>query len=250
MGGPLRRPKLVPLAYCGYRDKKDMPKRVPVELMDCALRGTPLPKGLLATAVRRNVVEQGPYVTYNGSRTLSANRLALIKACLTPRDFDPENDPLASLDPENPNPAYHCGRLLALLDSVQRAYFKVEGREINRTVVDRHYGGASTAPGVNFGPLLADATQAHLGKLQRDRRTQGTYLALERELREILERLPEFPQTLNHVEQGLFALGFYHQRTHSIGRALERKAAGKADAATDALIEPIDPASEDEGDPE
>lgn len=244
---PLRRPKLVPLAYCGYRDKKDMPKHVPVQLMDCALRGTPLPKSLLATAVRRNVVEQGPYTTYNGVRSLSANRLALIKACLTPQDFDPENDPLASLDLENKQPAYNCGRLLALVDSIQRAYFKVEGREINRTVVDRHYGGASTAPGVNFGPLLADATQAHLGKLQRDKRTQGTYLALERELREILENLPEFPQTLNHIEQGLFALGFYHQRTYSIQRAMERKAAGQADAATDAIIEPtIDP-TEDEG---
>ncbi|RYG30838.1 hypothetical protein EON81_24140 [bacterium] len=226
-----------------------MPKHVPVALVESALNGRALPNSLLATAVRRNVVEQGPYSTYNGVRSMSTYRLALIKACLTPDDFDPENDPLASLNLDSNEPAYHCGRLLAVLDNIQRAYFKVENREINRTVVDRNYGGLSTAPGVNFGPLLGDATQAHLGKLQRNKRTQGTYLALERELRDVLEKLPEFPQTLNHIEQGLFALGFYHQRTASIQKALERKAAGEADAATDAIIEPTVSTS-DEGDPE
>lgn len=51
------------------------------------------------------------------------------------------------------------------------------------------------------------------------------------------------------MEQGLFALGFYHQRTDSIQKAIERKAAGKADAATDALIDPTLTPS-DEGDSE
>jgi CRISPR-associated protein Csd1 len=247
-GKPLPRPKLTPLAYCAYRDKKDMPKHVPVSLIDSALRGARLPESLLATAVRRNVVEQGPYSTYQGVRRMSYARLALIKACLSPHPspYLQENDPLSALNPNHENAAYHCGRLLAVIDSIQRAYFKVEGREINRTVVDRHYGGTSTAPGISFGPLLADATQAHLGKLQRNQRTRSTYTALERDLREVLESLEELPQTLDHYEQGLFALGFYHQRTSSIERALKRKAAGEADDATEALIDTTVTASEED----
>jgi CRISPR-associated protein Csd1 len=58
-----------------------------------------------------------------------------------------------------------------------------------------------------FGVLLR-MTQPHLSKLRKQ--NQGQAIALERALQ---DAMPDyFPTTLSLTEQGLFALGYYHQR--------------------------------------
>jgi len=136
---------------------------------------------------------------------------------------------LVALDPGHPSPAYHCGRLLAVLDEVQRAALP----GVNATIIDRFFGTASTAPGSVFSRLVRGA-QPHLGKLQRNR--AGAYVALQGRLEEILGHIQNFPRTLTLEEQGLFALGYYHQRAQDRGEAheaAERRRAANTSATTD-----------------
>jgi CRISPR-associated protein Csd1 len=99
--------------------------------------------------------------------------------------------------------AYKCGRLLAVIERIQSAAIG----NPNATLTDRYYGSASTAPASVFGVLLR-MTQPHLSKLRKQ--NQGQAIALERALQ---DAMPDyFPTTLSLTEQGLFALGYYHQR--------------------------------------
>jgi CRISPR-associated protein Csd1 len=101
------------------------------------------------------------------------------------------------------HPAYKCGRLLAVIERIQSAAIG----NPNATLTDRYYGSASTAPASVFGVLLR-MTQPHLSKLRKQ--NQGQAIALERALQ---DAMPDyFPTTLSLTEQGLFALGYYHQR--------------------------------------
>jgi len=121
---------------------------------------------------------------------------------------------MVQLQTERTEAAYHCGRLLAVLEQIQQAAL---GRNVNTTIVDRFYGTASTAPATVFGTLLGQA-QPHLSKLRRSNRENAAY-ALQSRLEEVLLRLPNFPRTLTLQDQALFALGYYHQRAHDHAQA-------------------------------
>lgn len=194
--------------------RKDEPAPiVSRSLIRLALLGNPLPMDLLYLAVRRNRAEQD----------VTRERAMLIKMVLMSQPNVPEGreTTMSELEQENTNPAYLCGRLLATLDQIQS--LAIPGA--NAGIVDKFYGSASSAPASVFGTLL-HGTRAHLSKLERDRR--GAYIRLEQELEAITLPLQEFPMTLTLQEQGLFALGFYHQR------AANRKAAKEAKARNDA----------------
>lgn len=190
------------LAACLYQDaRQQMVPGVPQTLLRVALKGGRLPEWLLHQAVQRNRVE----------RRVTRPRAVLIKMVLLSHAEKAEKKEgealkhLEQLDAENIQPAYLCGRLLAELDAVQRAVMP----KVNTTMVDRFFGTASTAPAAVFGHLLR-GTQNHLAKLRKEK--PGTYHALQRRLEEIQFNLAGFPAVLSLQEQGLFALGYYHQR--------------------------------------
>lgn len=216
-GEPLKPIGVYRLAASLYRDaNKEMPAHVPTDLMNSALKGRPLPEYLLGLAVKRNLAMQGPFaLTKAKTKTISTTRLALIKAALTP---NPEDTSLNELNREQPNPAYHCGRMLAVLESIQR--IAIPG--LNATLVDRNYGAACASPASIFGNLLKDATSAHLPKLRKNR--PGAYIALDQRLQEVAVAVgPEFPKTLTLKDQGLFSLGYYHQRAWDKAEAKKNK---------------------------
>ena len=162
---------------------------------------------------------QGPYAVRERNRYLCVERLALIKALLYQEDNN-----LESLRTDHPDSAYHCGRLLAILERVQRAALG----DINSTVVDRYYGSACASPGSILGTLVNDA-QSHLGRLRKDKKAKYHEIDLE----DVLSAVgTEFPRTLNLQRQGLFALGFYHQKAHNRAEAAKH-AAEKAQGDTE-----------------
>jgi CRISPR-associated protein Csd1 len=116
--------------------------------------------------------------------------------------------------------AYLCGRLFATLEEAQRQ--AVPG--INATIADRFFGTASTAPASVFGRLLRGA-QAHTSKLERD--NKGAYLRIQDDMNAIMPGIRAFPRTLTLMEQGVFALGYYHQRAANSKQMKERSAAKK-----------------------
>ena len=110
---------------------------------------------------------------------------------------------MQQLNTEHRGPAYLCGRLLAALEEAQ---LRAANFRLNRTLVDRFYGSATTAPASTFGGLLKLATTAHLGEVGRELN------GLVENLLADLDGAGGFPRTLTLPEQADFALGFYHQR--------------------------------------
>lgn len=200
------------------RGGKEAPRpEVVTSLIDLALAGTRLPLELLFHAVRRCRAEQG----------VSRERATLIKMVLGSREGGATT--MTDLDLASTDPAYLCGRLLAVLEAIQLRALN----NPNATIIDRYYGAASSSPASVFGTLLHGA-QPHLAKLRKDPRTQPAQRALERRLEEIMAPLSGFPPTLNLRDQGLFALGYYHQR------AADRRGAREHRAANEPVPEPLD----------
>lgn len=200
---------IYPLCASLYHDaNRDMVANVPQALVRVALKGGRLPEWLLCQAVRRNRAEQG----------VTRPRMALIKMVLLSGEKGKE-ETMQQLELNNTDPAYLCGRLFAVLESVQRAAMP----NINTTIADRFFGTASSAPASVFGRLMRGA-QSHLGKLRREKK--GAYGGLQQRLEEVQQNLEYYPTTLSLPEQGLFALGYYHQR--AADRAAAKAARAKS----------------------
>ena len=188
-------------------DTRDLSPNVPKDLLHLALKGGALSKSILYQAVKRNCAEQ----------TITRPRAALIKMVLLSHDTNPfPEDTMTQLDPTNHDPAYLCGRLLAVLESIQRRAIP----NANATITDRFFGTASAAPASVFGNLIRKS-QAHLAKLRKEK--SGTEWALQAKLEEILRPVSSFPKTLTLEQQGLFGLGYYHQRAQDRADAIARK---------------------------
>jgi CRISPR-associated protein Csd1 len=190
------------LAASVYRDAaKEMQPIVSTALIRHALHGSRLADDLLVKLVRRNRAEQD--ITYP--------RAVFIKLILISQG----KIAMSELESLNLNPklegqekaAYHCGRLLAELEAVQRSALG----NINASLVDRYYGAASSTPAKAFSPLLR-GVQSHLGKLRKN--APGINKLREEQLEEIMSHFNEgkLPNTLTVGSQAIFALGYYHQR--------------------------------------
>ena len=119
-------------------------------------------------------------------------------------------------------PAYICGRLMAVFENLQRTS---SGSEINSSVLDRYFALASTYPAVAF-PKIESLALKHLRKLRRD--NGGGAYAIDARLQDLHKKLQPtamgaYPAKLSLEGQGLFALGYYHQKAWSIAQARDRR---------------------------
>lgn len=204
------------LAAATVRELKDLPTPTIRALFRTALIGTPLPTSMLYQTIRR----------CRAAQNVTRQQAALIKLVLCSQNVFTQETAMIELDLDNRSPAYRCGRLLAVLAEVQR---NAIGKA---AIVDRFYGTASSAPASVFPRLLRGA-QPHLTKLERDKRP--TAHALHQRLEEVMSGITHFPTTLTLNDQGLFALGFYHQRAYDRSQMMAASARKKAaDTATSA----------------
>ncbi len=116
------------------------------------------------------------------------------------RNYKKEN--LEMLNPERTDVAYQLGRLFASLEKTQGDALG----NLNSSIKDRYFGAASATPGVVF-PRLIRMSQHHIGKLEGGRKTVA-----EKRIQEICSHIEAFPGHLGLADQGLFTLGYYHQR--------------------------------------
>lgn len=118
-----------------------------------------------------------------------------------------------SLDPDCTDQPYQLGRLFAVLERIQTDAL---GRDLNRTIRDGYMSAASATPGSVFQRLLR-LTQHHCDKLPttkteaKERRVWMKHTA-ESRIGEIVDKISDFPAHLPLDEQGLFFIGYYHQR--------------------------------------
>jgi CRISPR-associated protein Csd1 len=209
-GLPGRPLPLKTLAVAAYREFKDIAPGMEDALVQAALLGSPLPESLLTTLVIRCRLDTDSRVTYP--------RAALLKYILT-QSLPLEEASLMTQEVTGPKPAaYHCGRLFAELEDIQKQ--AIPG--INAGISDKFFGAASTAPASVFGQLLGGARD-HLGKLRRTR--EGAYHGAEKRLEEIMSEIGDFPMTLSLRDQALFSLGYYHHRAAKRKDIADRTAA-------------------------
>lgn len=206
---------LYPLVSAMYRDARKEHTEPDVDaLVQFALGGQPLPRSFLVKLNARNRVDE-----YHVTRP----RAVLTKMVLLSREFkelEMDKDSLDALNPNQKEPAYHLGRLLAVLDDIQSSVMKA-----NTTLVDRFYGSMSTTPYAVVGRLI-HGSQAHLQKLRKE--NEPAYRAKQNELEGVMSRLADIPAgPLSTAQQALFALGYYHQRAHINEGIRERSAAKK-----------------------
>lgn len=137
-------------------------------------------------------------------------RVATIKAYLVRKYRKYPNSQIKealtmSLNEQVTNPAYVLGRLFAVLEKVQKEAIP----DLNTTIRDRYFTSACASPKIAFPTLLRLSkhwiSKAEFGYVS-DNRIEKIMQLLD------VEKNP-FPSHLTLDEQGVFVLGYYHQRT-------------------------------------
>lgn len=184
-------------------------------LLRSAFCGSPLPRQLLLAALTRLRLP-----AEKNESLLLHRRCALIKAALLRSPLTKKWEVSVSLDESNRSIPYLLGRLFAVLEQLQEA---AHGSSLNTTIRDRYFGAASTTPGLVF-PRLLKLSVHHAAK------AEGLGRVLERTKASIMAGLPAtaLPRLLTPEEQGLFAIGYYHQRDR---RFEKQTTASSAEAA-------------------
>lgn len=133
-----------------------------------------------------------------------------------------------ALNPNSTNQAYLLGRLFAVLEKAQEDAL---GSNLNATIKDRYFTSACASPASTF-PIILRLSQHHISKSEYGRNTEWRI----REIMDLLEIDNDpFPKRLSLDEQGIFILGYYHQRTSLFTKreAQEQDETEDQDAATD-----------------
>lgn len=155
------------------------------------VEGSPYPEGLFSAIIRR----------IQADRIINYLRAATLKAVLVRNHQIPIP---TMLDTTNTDPAYLLGRLFSALEKTQEDALG----SVNAGIRDRFYSAASATPASVF-PRLLRTYQHHLSKLNG-----GAKVLRERLVQEILSAIDSsgFPNQFPLKKQGIFAIGYYHQR--------------------------------------
>ncbi|HUN83346.1 MAG TPA: type I-C CRISPR-associated protein Cas8c/Csd1 [Terracidiphilus sp.] len=219
-------------------DREGKPNdHIVLALLRRGIEGQPLGYSVLSTALTRLRHPGG-----NGAKEKAGDKksdpmslarlrvpMGLIRMCLNDllRQQKGKNKMNEGLDSACTIPAYLCGRLMAEFENLQRS--SSEG-DVNSSVLDRYFALASTYPAVAF-PKIESLGQKHLRKLRRD--NPPAAYAIDARLQELHNLLQPsasgaYPGKLGLEGQGLFALGYYHQKARSRTQAQDRKLANNA----------------------
>ena len=155
------------------------------------VEGASYPEGLFSAIIRR----------IRADRTVNYLRAATLKAILVRNHHQ---NITTMLDPDNTDPAYLLGRLFAALEKTQEDALG----NLNAGIRERFYSAASATP-VSVFPRLIRTYQHHLAKLNG-----GAKVNRDKLVQEILVSISAdgFPNQLSLKKQGIFAIGYYHQR--------------------------------------
>lgn len=175
---------------------ENLPSDLIAQITDAALNNRVLPISLLQAALRRNKAEQK--ITYGRASLLKA----YINRAIRAGRLKNMKELTMSLDRKRQDIGYVLGRLFAVLEKTQAE----ANPGLNATIADRYFGSASSTPIAVFGTLMR-LLPHHLNKLE----FEGRAIQLQWEIRQILEHCQRFPNHLNLEQQGLFAIGYYHE---------------------------------------
>lgn len=175
-------------------------------IMRAILSGGAYPAGLYSAVIGRVRIDMDD----SDRRIQKVNyvRAAVVKAVLVRKYRNHPTHPFEealtmSLNEQSTIPAYLLGRLFAVLEKLQQEAIP----NANATIKDRYFATACATPASVF-PVLLRLSQHHISKV-------GARYH-ERTIEEILSHLDvsanPIPKRLTLDEQGVFILGYYHQR--------------------------------------
>jgi len=188
------------------RKREGVPKTLVGSFMRSVIEGSAYPRSLYATILARIRTDANDPQQPGVERKVTYPRAAFIKAYLRrnariARDTVLEEALTEMLNTENRNPGYLLGRLFALLEKAQQD----ANPDIKSTIKDRYYASASATPGAVF-PVLVRLAQHHLAKSEYRAR-------IEKQIEGVVGEIESFPAHLDLEQQGLFALGYYQQKS-------------------------------------
>ena len=193
--------------------RENIPPPLAAAVVQAALRGTQYPLSILQRAIERTRAEIGRSEWADMNRRDA--RAALIKAVLNrgkrflsaPR----YQEVLPAMDPNSNSQGYVLGRLLAVLERLQQEALG----DVNASVIDRYFSGASASPKSVYVRLLKNARH-HVSKLKGQGEKYGLALRLDKIIDDIADRFDPkhngFPSHLDLEQQGLFILGYHQMR--------------------------------------
>jgi CRISPR-associated protein Csd1 len=197
---------------------------------------------LLGGAVMRSILYDYPYPELlftsvinriKCQHNINPSKAAIIKACLI-KNYKIEEESLVALNENLTDKPYVLGRLFAVLEKVQLDSMNkskvnakgqkeengnIEAKDKDKqdentsnksTIKERYFTSACTTPSVIF-PTLLKLSTFHLAKKE-----MPNYCRIDNEksIGELIGKLEgePIPDRLTLKEQGLFMLGYYHQR--------------------------------------
>jgi CRISPR-associated protein Csd1 len=171
------------------------------------LENTPYPAALYNAIINRIRADQDDAKKF--IKKVNYERVAIIKAYLIRKYRNQPQHPIQevlimSLNEQSTIPAYVLGRLFAVLEKVQQEAIG----DVNASIKDRYFTSACASPKSVF-PTLLRLSQHHISKAEfgyaRDNRIEKILGLLD------VEKNP-IPSHLSLDEQGVFVLGYYHER--------------------------------------
>lgn len=199
----------------GKKVGEEPPKRLSGELLRSVLQGTAYPRSIFMMIINR----------IRADGLITQLRVSIVKAYLnrynrSVNDNVKEELPLSLDKTENQKPAYRLGRLFAVLEKAQQE--AAASGKLNATIKDRYFSSASSNPGAVF-PILIKLAQHHMSKAR--------YGELrDREMVDIMQGIDGFPARFDLHQQGIFILGYYHQKQDYIAQ-IKAAAEAKQEAA-------------------
>ncbi|SHJ83997.1 CRISPR-associated protein Csd1 [Anaerobranca californiensis DSM 14826] len=164
-------------------------------LLESILKGDNYPIGMYVAILNRVKIE----------KDVNYIRVGFIKAYLLRKarknNKETEGVITVSLNEQNTNIPYRLGRLFAVLEKAQ---LDAADGKINSTIKDRYFASATSSPRTVF-PVLMRLAQHHIAKDE-----YGYWK--DDKIKEILQGIDVLPAHLNLEDQGLFILGYYHQK--------------------------------------
>ena len=197
-------------------ERKEPPPGMSGQLMRAVLFNTTYPVQLYTAILNRIRADQ--YLNRVRAGVIKAYLLRLARARPGVAGIQEEMITV-SLNETSQNVPYRLGRLFAVLEKAQGDANR--DREVGSTIRNRYFSSASATPAVVFPPLIKLA-QHHIAKSEWGWKTI-------QQMEEILSGVDTFPTWLGLEEQGMFMLGYYHQRRALFTKRDEKKEEVNAD---------------------
>lgn len=231
------------LSCTTVREAKDIQAETTAQLYRAALEGTAPSLALLKPILNQlhsRLVRDDSY-----NLVFDESRFALLKLILNRNRIPATMEIKPTLTSDTEDPAYNCGRLLAILADTQAKALNADSskgddwKSANATITDRYFGTASVSPS-SVLPLLIRLNRHHLNKIRKSERYAGHERFIQEQIEAVLVLFkparpglpPSFPRTLDLQGQGRFALGFYQQHASD---ALARQNHKKSNATASEL---------------